>query len=268
MPVTLERPPTVRLAVVGAAAGFFSGFLGVGGGIVMVPLMVGWVLFDQHRAHATSLAAIVLIAASAVIRFAVGGEVDWLVGLTLAAGGMVGSTIGARWMNRLRPKLLRSVFGLVLLLAGISMVVGSAPSTSRSWPLALMVAISVLVGVGAGIASGLAGIGGGVVMVPAMVFLLGLSQHAAEGTSLVAILFTAIAGTRVNLRNQRVRLKDAIIVGLGGLLLAPIGATIALNLSADSLSRAFGVFIVAVGLRMVIKGEGRRREANPSIDGK
>lgn len=60
-------------------------------------------------------------------------------------------------------------------------------------------------------------------MVPAMVFLLGMSQHIAEGTSLMAILFTADAGTRVNLKNQRVDLRQTAMIGLGGILFALVG---------------------------------------------
>lgn len=240
-----------RLLALGVVAGFFSGFLGVGGGIVMVPLLVGWLRFDQHRAHATSLAAIVLIAVSATVRFSIAGEVDWGIGVALAVGGMVGSTVGAQWMHRLRSESLKAVFGVILIGAGISMVVGAAPEAGEASSGVVSVLVGIGIGLFAGVASGLAGIGGGVVMVPAMVLMMGMSQHLAEGTSLVAILFTALAGTRVNLRNRRVSLRDAALVGAGGILFAPVGATAALQLSASSLTRVFGVFAVLVGIRMV-----------------
>jgi uncharacterized membrane protein YfcA len=91
------------------------------------------------------------------------------------------------------------------------------------------------------------------------VFFLGLSQHNAEGTSLLAICFTALAGTRVNLAHRRVRLPDAFSVGLAGLVLAPIGATVALQLSGPTLARAFGIFVMVVGLRMLFGAIRARR---------
>lgn len=259
-------PGVVRLLVVGAAAGLLSGLLGVGGGIVLVPLLLGVLAFDQHRAHASSLAAIVLIAVSGAIRFGVAGEIDLAVGIALGVGGIAGSTAGAHLMHRLSANALRGVFGGSMVLAGLRMVIGGDPTTGAGFDGAAGVAVAVGVGLIAGLASGLAGIGGGVLMVPAMVFLLGLDQHTAEGTSLLAILFTAVAGTRVNLGNQRVDLKQAMIIGAGGIVTAQIGASLALALSAPALSRLFGVFVAVVGVRMIVRLlRGRRvRETTPT----
>jgi hypothetical protein len=241
-------------------AGLFSGILGVGGGIVMVPLMVGVLHFDQHRAHATSLAAIVLIAISGALRFAFAGEVAWAVGLALGVGGIVGSTVGAHLMNRLSPTALRFIFGVIMILAGLRMVFGGDPSLGESPDALTGAVIGVGIGLVAGLASGIAGIGGGVIMVPAMVFLLGLAQHAAEGTSLLAILFTAVAGTRVNLANQRVDMRHAAIIGLGGIVFAQVGASVALSLSGEVLTKVFGVFVTLAGVRMILKASGGRRQ--------
>lgn len=266
-PAVSASPGIGPLVLVGVIAGLFSGFLGVGGGIVMVPFMVSPLLrFDQHRAHATSLAAIVVIALSAGTRFALAGEIDWAVGIALGVGGIVGSTVGANLMHRLSPSALKLLFGVIMILAGLRMVVGVEPGAGQAPEAMVAALIGVTIGLVAGVASGLAGIGGGVVMVPAMVLLLGLSQHAAEGTSLVAILFTALAGTRVNLKHGRVRLREAVIIGLGGLLFAPLGASLALAVSAPALSQVFGIFVTLVGLRMVtLLYLARRRRAPEAI---
>jgi len=99
-----------------------------------------------------------------------------------------------------------------------------------------------------------------------MVFLLGMNQHAAEGTSLLAICFTAVAGTRVNLRHKRVRLVDAGVVALAGLIASPIGATIALRLSGADLSRAFGVFVLVIGGRMLYMALRERKRISDPAD--
>lgn len=119
---TTETKFDPRLLLVGLAGGFIGGFFGVGGGIVLVPLIL-WVLTkDRHIAHATSLAAIIVIATAGMVGFAVDGNVDWTVGAGLAIGGVVGGAYGARLMDRLSPSTLRAVFGVVLIVSGLRMV--------------------------------------------------------------------------------------------------------------------------------------------------
>jgi len=247
------NPSPWALLAVGAVAGLLSGVLGVGGGIIMVPLLTGALAFDQHRAHAHSLAAIVLIALSGATGFALAGEIDPGVGLAIGLGGIVGSTVGAHLMHRLSPQALRAVFGLIMIATGVRMFWAGVVESGADLETVASLAIAVGIGLVAGVASGVAGIGGGVIMVPAMVFLLGMNQHIAEGTSLMAILFTAVAGTRVNLRNHRVDLRQAALIGVGGVIFALIGVQFALGMSSETLTRVFGAFVALVGVRMIVK---------------
>ena len=100
-----------------------------------------------------------------------------------------------------------------------------------------------------GFFAGVAGIGGGVVIVPATVLLLGFGQHEAQGTSLVAVILTAIAGTVVNLRNKRVRLEDGLVAGLVGVVGSIVGAQIALGAEGRTLSLVFGVIVMVLAVR-------------------
>jgi uncharacterized membrane protein YfcA len=100
-----------------------------------------------------------------------------------------------------------------------------------------------------GLFAGLAGIGGGVVIVPAGVFLLSLDQHVAQGTSLLAIVLTAVAGSVVNLRNKRVRLNDSFIIGAGGVAGSLIGSRLALGIEGRTLSLLFGFLVLFVAIR-------------------
>ncbi len=96
----------------------------MGGGIVLVPLIL-WVLkFERHVAHATSLAAITVIALAGMAGFALEGEVNWVVGAGLAIGGVSGAAYGASLMDRLSPATLRTVFAVVLIVSGFRMVIG------------------------------------------------------------------------------------------------------------------------------------------------
>jgi len=227
--------------------------MGVGGGIIMVPLLVA-IGLDQHRAHATSLAAIILIAVAGAVSFGMSGEIDVSLGITVGIGGIVGSVIGASVMHRISPRSLTVVFGIVLLVASIRMISGASPLPgSAEFGDLSQLFIALGVGLVAGFFAGLAGVGGGVVIVPATVLLLGLSQHEAQGTSLVAIIFTATAGTVVNYRNKRVRLQDGLVVGLGGVVGSLIGSQLALGVDGRTLSLLFGLLVLFVAIRTLFR---------------
>ena len=112
----------MRLILIGLVAGVTSGLLGVGGGIVMVPLLVWACSFDQKRAHATSLAAIVLIAAAGAAVYATDLSVDLPIAFALALGSIVGAPVGARLLHGSSDATLKIAFGVLQLIIGISMV--------------------------------------------------------------------------------------------------------------------------------------------------
>jgi len=112
----------VPAVLVGLAVGVFSGLLGVGGGIIMVPMLVGLIHLGQHEAHATSLAAIIPIATVGALTFAVAGEIDFPVAGLLALGALAGAPLGARIMARTSEGLLKTLFGLLMTGVGIQLL--------------------------------------------------------------------------------------------------------------------------------------------------
>ena len=114
------------------------------------------------------------------------------------------------------------------------------------------------IGVAAGFLAGLLGIGGGLLMVPAMVLLLGFDQHVAQGTSLVVIIPAALAGTYAHYRSGRVSIRDAAFLAAGGVAGALLGSTSALSVDDALLRRLFGIFLVVVAVQLVW-GRNRRR---------
>jgi uncharacterized protein len=114
---------TFVMILIGLGAGFASGLLGVGGGIIMVPALVALVGLGQHGAHATSLAAIVPIAAVGAVTFALSGEIDITAALLLAAGSLAGAQLGAHLMLRTSEALLRALFGGLMVVSAIVMLI-------------------------------------------------------------------------------------------------------------------------------------------------
>ena len=113
-----------RLGAIGLAGGLFSGLLGVGGGVVMVPLLVLWGGYGQRDAHAVSLGAIIPISAAGVLTFGAAGEIRVLEALALASGSIAGAQLGARLLARADERKLKLAFGVFLLVVAVVMAVG------------------------------------------------------------------------------------------------------------------------------------------------
>ena len=113
------------------------------------------------------------------------------------------------------------------------------------------IVVALVIGLIAGATSGALGVGGGAIMVPAMVLILGLDQATAQGTSLLVILPTAITGVYSHLRHRSVDWSPTWLVGLTGAVAAAGGAFLALHISGSLLRILFAVFLVIVGLREI-----------------
>jgi uncharacterized membrane protein YfcA len=112
--------PLWRYIVIGLIGGFLSGFAGIGGGVVLIPLMVGLLGVSQHQAHGTSLAIIIPTAIVAVTQYFVAphepGKLPPLdLAVAYAATAVIGAPIGARLITLVNPRSLRQLFGLLLL---------------------------------------------------------------------------------------------------------------------------------------------------------
>lgn len=114
----------VALAVViGLAAGFASGYVGVGGGFIMVPLMTAWLGIPMKRTSGTSLIAIIILAIPGVIQQALLGHIDYLAGIMLCVGAIPGAVLGARLVPRVPERTLRFIFAGLLAVAAVMLVI-------------------------------------------------------------------------------------------------------------------------------------------------
>jgi uncharacterized membrane protein YfcA len=232
----------VRLVVIGVVAGFFSALFGVGGGLVIVPLLLLVAHWDERPAMATSLAAIGVTALAGTILYALHGKVEPSYAALVGLPATLGVVAGAALQQRIRRRWLSLLFSLLVLGVGIELLV-SPPRLSESFALA------VVLGFAAGILAGLFGVGGGVLFVPTLL-ALGLSQLHAEATSLLAILPTAAAGTWRQSRYGNVRWRPAGVLGLSSIAGAEGGILVATSLPEDVLRRLFAVFMLYVAAQL------------------
>jgi len=242
----------VAVVLVGLAAGFLSGIFGVGGGILMVPALVLLLGMGQRLAHGTSLAAIVPIALAGVLGYALDGKVDWAASLFLVVGSAgLGARIGTHLLHVIPQRALALVFGVVVLITAARMVLGDGTGTGRVDLTVGTALVLVLVGVVAGTAAGLLGVGGGIIMVPALVVLVGVPAAVAKGSSLAVIIPTAIVGTRRNLLKRNADLRVAAIVEVSGVASSFVASQISVGLDERLSNRLFAGLLGFVGLKLL-----------------
>ena len=234
--------------------------MGVGGGFVLVPLQVVWAKRDQHRAIGTSLAAILPIAVVAAATYYFGSsapQADLSVAFFLALGGVVGALLGALASRRVSDRALKVILAILLVGAGLKelydALVGTAPhivvTAVPAFELrdyALMTAGGLVIG----LASGLTGVGGGILVVPLLALGFGIGQRVAQGTSLIAILPTAAIGALTHQRSGNVDLRAVSWMAVAGVPAALVGSALALWLPARALVGIFGVFLLIAATRI------------------
>ena len=264
IPAVPTALPMAKVLVLGLVAGFLSGLFGVGGGILIVPMLVLLLGTDQRLAHGTSLAAVLPIALSGVIGFAVEDSVDWPAAAALTAGAMAGAVAGTHALHVLPTKVLGYAFAGVLMASALRLIVDNSEASGRGELTVVMVIGFVLVGLGTGTLAGLLGVGGGVVMVPAMIILFGIPAAVAKGTSLGVIIPTSVVGTRRNIRKGNCDTRVAVVVGLAGVVSAFAASKISVGLDENVANGLFAGLLALVSARMFLT-TSREAAAIPEV---
>ena len=238
------------LAGVGVAVGFFSGLFGVGGGIIMVPLLILTLGLSQRLASGTSLAAVLPTSVAGLIGYASGGNVDWVAGGVLALGAVGGSLFGTWLMHRIPQRLLRWIFVVFLALVAVRMFFLVPDRTADLEFGVATVAGLLALGLVVGIVSGLLGIGGGVIIVPALMLLFGVGDLVAKGTSLLMMIPTAVTGTIANSRRRNVDLRASAVIGLLAIPASFGGVAVAVLMPPALGSILFALLLVYCALQL------------------
>lgn len=251
----------VLLVGIGLIGGAFSGALGVGGGVIIVPLLLSLLDLDPRRAAATSLAAIIPSSIAGSITYTVAGHTDLVAAMLIAAGGVAGTLVGTRLLRAVPLGWLRWGFIALLLLIAARMFV-AFPLRGEQIDLGpATITGLVAIGIAIGIASGLFGIGGGVLIVPILIAVFGADDLVAKGTSLIAVVPISIVGSVANLRAHLVGLLDGIVIGIPAVAASLGGAAIAFAMPPMVSSIVFAAFVTAVAIQLSVRTIRRARAA-------
>ena len=235
----------LRLAATGLAAGLFGAIIGVGGGIIVVPLLVYLFRYDQRRAAATSMGAIAITATAGAFAYALQGHLHAdaaaLVGIPAGFGVVAGTTI----QQRVPLRRLQLLFAVFLVLVGIRLLAPETwlfdPVDGRPW---WVYPAGVAIGLAGGILAGLFGVGGGLLFVPTFVLMLGISQLDAGATSLLAMLPASYIGAWRQSRYGNLDGRASLAIGISSVFGVVAGIAVAEHTPETVLRLCFGVFLL------------------------
>jgi hypothetical protein len=271
------------LVLLGAAVGFISGMFGIGGGFLMTPVLI-FMGIPPVVAVASEANHVAASSTSSVIAYTRRKAVDFRMGGILAAGGAVGSLIGVEVFRVLRTMgqadlvvslsylIFLGVIGGLMLTESLGSILRRrrgdppAPRGDRRPPwlyglpfkmrfprsrLYISVIPPIALGIFVGILSAIMGVGGGFILVPAMVYLLRMPAGVVVGTSLFQIIITTSLTSVLQAgRNQTVDIVLATLLLIGGVMGAQLGARASSRFRAEELRALLALIVLIVGLRM------------------
>jgi uncharacterized membrane protein YfcA len=261
--------------LLGLAVGAFGTLIGAGGGFLLVPVLI--FLYPDDRPESLtsiSLAVVFFNALSGSIAYGRMGRIDYGSGMRFAAATVPGAIAGAIVTNFLPRRTFDLIFALALMVTGITLLIVGAkePSPPPLHPVpgrttrtvveadgtrhvfSYRPAIGILLSVFVGFASSLLGIGGGIIHVPALVYLLNFPAHVATATSHFILVFMALAGTAVHLASGALAkgLPRALALGAGAVVGAQFGARLSERVQAHWIIRSLGAGLAFVGIRILL----------------
>jgi len=252
--------------VIGFIAGILSGLFGIGGGIVIVPALILFCHFSQIAANSTSLAALLLpVGILAVMTYYKEKLVDVRGALFIALGIFIGVIGGSVSALEIPGPLLKRLYGIFLIYIAITYIdfgslfrrksncteiVQNEPVSEKQSPFFQF----LLLGLAAGIMAGLFGIGGGIIIVPALISIFKYRYKTAVGTSLTALLLpVGLPGVLIYYRTGQLEIMPALLIGLGLLFGSLVGAFAAIEMPSKLIKRIYGLFILLAGLNFIFQ---------------
>ena len=262
--------------LLGLAVGVLVGLLGIGGGVVLVPAMVYLLHYDQHLAQGTSLFILLPpIGLGGLLQYWKNGQVDLRAGIYCAIGFLLGGYGGGLIAVPMPSRYLQGAFGFFLMLSAVLLwkktrgATTLASQTKDAFPVSQLRSFGIF-GIAAicGVAAGMVGIGGGVLLVPLLGLLFGFSQHKAQGTSLVALIPpTGLLAFIVYAKAGYVRWDTGALLIPGVFVGGILGGKLARQLHATRMRQVFAALMFLLGVWQVFSAcRGKKHTGDAMID--
>ncbi|MFF9839024.1 sulfite exporter TauE/SafE family protein [Streptomyces sp. NPDC013740] len=261
---------TALVVAASLLVGLSLGVLGGGGSILTVPLLVYLAGQDTKEAIATSLFVVGMTSLAALVPHARAGRVRWKAGLLFGVFSMAGAYGGGRIATHVPGTALLVAFALMMLATAVAMLRGprreGEPQARRPQGRLPLRRIAVE-GLGVGAVTGLVGSGGGFLVVPALALLGGLPMGLAVGTSLLVIAMNSFAGLAGHLPGAHIDWRLALLVTAVAVAGSVLGGRLSGRIPPGVLRRAFGWFVVVMGVFVLVRQLGAGMGAHPAAWG-
>jgi uncharacterized membrane protein YfcA len=235
----------------GFGIGLSLGLLGGGGSLLTVPALVYLVGQTPQAAVTTSLAIVGANSVVGAMFHSSHGRLDWKVALAFGSAGMLVSYLSANISKLISPELLLVIFALLMIGIGLMLLSRRAKEDDTTY-VAKPLWLVFTSGAGVGLLTGILGVGGGFLVVPALVMLVGLPVQTAVGTSLIIIAMNSIAGFLGHIRSGSLDEMVTLVFTSAGLVGTFIGMRLFRRLSPSKLQKAFAVFVIALAAFLLI----------------
>lgn len=245
----------IALLVLGLAAGMLSGLFGIGGGIIMVPVMLVIFNFSILQANAISLAAMLLpVGVLGVIKYYQEGFIDVKIASIISIGLLLGSGIGAEIALWINTNILEKLY-VAFLLYNVLMYFGVKFSQKKkNYHLKPTFFNFIVIGILAGIIAGMFGKGGGIIIVPFLINFFNFDMKNATATSLAALqLPVGLPGVYLYAVNGQLNYLYAIIIAIGIVIGTYFGTHIAIKIPAEKFKKVYAVFLIFAALSILFK---------------
>lgn len=235
--------------LLGFTIGLSLGLLGGGGSILTVPALVYVVGQSPQAAVTASLVIVGANSAMGAFMHRSQGSLNWKVALVFGGVGMTAAYLAAGWSKALPSDVLMMLFAVLMLVVGLFMMLKPTPlarEEGRGW------LVTILSGAGVGLLTGFLGVGGGFLIVPALVMLVGLPMRQAVGTSLVIIAMNSMAGFLGHLDGPPIDLFVVAIFVTAGLMGALAGARLTRFVKPEHLRKGFAAFVIGLAIFLLV----------------
>ncbi len=247
----------VVLALVGFLAGVLGGIIGTGGCSVMLPVLHFWMGYPAAIAVGTTLFAVIFTAISGGYGHLVRGNLDKRAVAWLGGAGIVGVLIGS-WLFTLlsnQSALLGLILGLLFLWPALRMIwegvrQAGLPHKEGNTISASAAGLSIF-GLLVGLATGIAGLGGGYALVPGLIYLFGAPVYITMGTSLATMIPLALVGGGIKLAGGYVDLAAGLLLAAGTVIGAQVGAAVIKRIRPATLKLIFGLYFLYVAVKFI-----------------